>query len=88
MHYKVEVDIMPLDEILDPQGKVVNRSLSQMGLAGINDVRIGKHIEFDLEADSKESAEKLVDEACSKLLANVIIEKYHFKITELSTDAA
>lgn len=81
MKFQVDVDIMPLDELLDPQGKVVNRGLANLGLTGIDKVRIGKHITFSIEADSQEAAEQQVDEACKKLLANLIMEKYSYTIT-------
>jgi len=81
MKFKVDVDIMPLDELLDPQGKVVNRGLANLGLNGIDNVRIGKHINFNIEAGNEQEAEKLVDEACKKLLANLIMEKYSYTIS-------
>lgn len=81
MKFKVAVDVMPLDELLDPQGKVVNRSLANLGLDGIDQVRIGKHMDFTIESESEEAAEKMVDEACRKLLANLIMEKYSFTLT-------
>lgn len=82
MKFKVEVDIMPLDEILDPQGKVVQRSLDNLGVSGVDSVRVGKHINFNIEADSREDAETQVEDSCKKLLANLIVEKYDFRLTE------
>lgn len=84
MKFQVAVNIMPLDELLDPQGKVVNRSLADLGMSGIDQVRIGKRINFTIEQDSKEAAEKMVDESCRKLLANVIMERYSFELTPMS----
>jgi len=81
MKFQVDVDIMPLDELLDPQGKVVNRGLANLGLNGIDHVRIGKHINFSIEAGDAQAAEGIVDEACKKLLANLIMEKYTYTIT-------
>lgn len=83
MKFQVAVDIMPLDELLDPQGKVVNRSLANMDIRGIDGVRVGKHMTFTIESATKEDAEKTVDQACSKLLANLIMEKYSFEITPI-----
>lgn len=82
MKFKVEVDIMPLDEILDPQGKVVQRSLDNLGVSGVDSVRVGKHINFNIEADSREDAETQVEDSCKKLLANLIVEKYDFRLIE------
>lgn len=83
MKFRVEVDIMPLDEILDPQGKVVQRSLDKQGISGVDGVRVGKHINFNIEANSRQEAEARVEESCKKLLANLIVEKYDFRLTEV-----
>ncbi len=82
MKFNAEIDIMPLDALLDPQGKVVSSSMKNLGLEAITNVRIGKHISLQVEAPDKATAEKMVDEACKKLLANLIMEKYSFVITE------
>ena len=83
MKYQVEIEIMPLDEILDPQGKVVERSLKNLDINGASGVRVGKHVSFLLEADSTETAQEKVEAACKKLLANLIVEKYDYQITEI-----
>ena len=80
MKFKAEIDIMPMDEILDPQGKVVNSNLGKLGITQVENVRIGKHIRMEINAGGEEEARKLVDEACRKLLANLIMEKYEFHI--------
>ncbi|MDG1429525.1 MAG: phosphoribosylformylglycinamidine synthase subunit PurS [Crocinitomicaceae bacterium] len=82
MKFKAEIDVMPLDALLDPQGKAVTGSMKNMGLEAIDGVRIGKHIQLFVEADSKSTAESKVDEACKKLLSNQIMEKYAFSIEE------
>jgi phosphoribosylformylglycinamidine synthase len=79
MTYAVHINIMPLKELLDPQGKAVMSGLSNLGLKGIGDVRIGKHITLQVEADSKEVAQKIAEEASQKLLANQVME--YFEIT-------
>jgi phosphoribosylformylglycinamidine synthase PurS subunit len=82
MKYKAEIDIMPMKALLDPQGKAVTGSMKNLGLAEIENVRIGKHITLELEAKSKEEAKQKVDEACKKLLCNQIMEFYEFRISE------
>ncbi len=82
MNFTAEIDIMPLDALLDPQGKAVTASMQNLGLGEITNVRIGKHITLHVEADDKEAAEKKVDEACRRLLANHIMEKYSFHLEE------
>ena len=79
MTYAVHINIMPLKELLDPQGKAVITGLGNLGLKGIGDVRIGKHITLQVEADSKEAARKIAEEASQKLLANQVME--YFEIT-------
>lgn len=82
MKFKAEIDVMPHEALLDPQGKAVTSSMKNLQLSEITGVRIGKHITLFVEADSKEAAQKKVDEACKKLLHNPIMENYRFVITE------
>jgi phosphoribosylformylglycinamidine synthase len=82
MKFKAEIDVMPLDALLDPQGKAVSNSMKNIGLPEINGVRIGKHIRLFVEAANQTEAEQKVDTACKKMLANQIMESYHFVLTE------
>ena len=84
MKFKAEIDVMPHDALLDPQGKAVTNSMKNIGLAEIDGVRIGKHIRLFVEADSKALAEEKVDEACKKMLANQIMESYVFALSEVN----
>ncbi len=81
--FKAAIDIMPLEALLDPQGKAVTGSMKNMGLPEITGVRIGKHITLQLEAKDKKSAESKVEDACKKLLCNQIMESYSFEIEEI-----
>ena len=81
--FLADIDVMPLKEILDPQGKAVTGSMKNLGLPEIFNVRIGRHITLEINADSKESATEKVEEACKKLLANLIMESYQYQIQEL-----
>ena len=81
--FQAEIDVMPKKEILDPQGKAVTGSMKNIGLAEINNVRIGKHISLEIEADSEETAKAKVEQACKNLLANLIMESYSFKIEKI-----
>lgn len=80
MKFKAEIDVMPHDALLDPQGKAVSNTMINIGLPEINGVRIGKHIRLFINADSKEDATKKVDDACKKMLVNQIMESYSFSI--------
>lgn len=80
MKFIAEIDVMPKKEILDPQGKAVTGSMKSLGLGTISQVRIGKHITLELEAANETEAKEQVDLACSKLLANLIMESYEFEV--------
>ncbi|TWR29087.1 phosphoribosylformylglycinamidine synthase subunit PurS [Mucilaginibacter pallidiroseus] len=82
--FLAEIDVMPKKEILDPQGKAVTGSMKNLGLSEIQNVRIGKHISLEIEAESTEAANAKVDQACKSLLANLIMESYTFKLEELN----
>lgn len=82
MKFRAEIDVMPKDALLDPQGKAVTQSMGNLGLTEVSDVRIGKHIRLFIEADSKATAEAKADEACKKILANEIMESYSFEVLE------
>ncbi|MFS2189001.1 phosphoribosylformylglycinamidine synthase subunit PurS [Mucilaginibacter sp. Mucisp84] len=81
--FQAEIDVMPKKEILDPQGKAVTGSMKNLGLAEIHNVRIGKHITLEIEAENAEAASAKVDQACKNLLANLIMESYTFKISKV-----
>lgn len=83
MKFRAEIDIMPLKALLDPQGKAVSQSMTNLHLAEISNVRIGKHISLEVEAADKDTAHSKVDEACKKLLANQIMESYIFELVEI-----
>jgi len=78
--FQAEINVMPKKEILDPQGKAVTGSMKNLGLPEIQNVRIGKHISLELEAENKEAALIKVDQACRNLLANLIMESYSFSV--------
>ncbi|RYZ96379.1 MAG: phosphoribosylformylglycinamidine synthase subunit PurS [Sphingobacteriaceae bacterium] len=80
--FQAEIDVMPKKEILDPQGKAVTGSMKNLGLAEIQNIRIGKHITLEIDADNAEIAHTKVDEACKNLLANLIMESYTFKVVQ------
>lgn len=81
--FQAEIDVMPKKEILDPQGKAVTGSMKNLGLAEIQNIRIGKHITLEIEAENAEIAHAKVDEACKNLLANLIMESYTFKLAQV-----
>jgi phosphoribosylformylglycinamidine synthase PurS subunit len=85
MKFSASIDIMPLQALLDPQGKAVSSNMKNIGLAAISEVRIGKHITLTVDAETEAEASKMVQEACEKLLANAIMERFDFTLTALET---
>ena len=69
--------------ILDVQGKAVENALHSISFNTMSNVRIGKYVELNVEADTAETARSLVDDACKKLIANPIIEDYFIEIKEV-----
>ncbi|OCX54487.1 phosphoribosylformylglycinamidine synthase [Mucilaginibacter sp. PPCGB 2223] len=82
MKFQAEIDVMPKKEILDPQGKAVTGSMKNLGLSEIQNVRIGKHISLEIEAENTEAAHAKVEQACKNLLANLIMESYSFELRQ------
>jgi len=80
MKFSVQVKVMPLKELLDPQGKAVMGGLSNLGLKSIEDVRIGKHITLQIEASTAAEAQQIAEEASKKLLANPVMEYYEISV--------
>ena len=80
MVFTAEIDIMPHDGLLDPQGKAVVNNMKNLNLTGVQDVRMGKHVRMQIEAASEKEAREKVDAACKNLLANVIMESYTFEL--------
>ena len=80
MTYTVQIKVMPLKELLDPQGKAVMGGLQNLGLSGVEDVRVGKNITLQLNASSADEAKKLAEEASKKLLANPVMEYFEVSI--------
>jgi phosphoribosylformylglycinamidine synthase subunit PurS len=81
MIFTAQVKVMPLKELLDPQGKAVMGGLTNLGLTGIQDVRIGKNITLQVEAATPEAAKKVAEEAAKKLLANQVMEMFEVAIS-------
>jgi phosphoribosylformylglycinamidine synthase len=80
MKFTAQVTVMPLKELLDPQGKAVMTGLGNLGFRDVDDVRVGKNISLRIEAASKEEAQKIAEEASRKLLANPVMEYYEITL--------
>tara|TARA_B100001778_G_C18505707_1_gene591762 strand:+ start:789 stop:1040 length:252 start_codon:yes stop_codon:yes gene_type:complete len=83
MKFLAEINIMPLKTLLDPQGKAVSSSMKNINLEEISNVRIGKHITLEVEAENEDAASEKVKAACEKILCNQIMEYFDFIIKKL-----
>ena len=79
---KVKVHVTLKNGVLDPQGKAVSNALGGLGFSGVEDVRIGRYIELELDARDPEEARQQGDEMCRKLLANTVIENYRIDVEQ------
>jgi phosphoribosylformylglycinamidine synthase subunit PurS len=83
MKFLVEINVMPRKELLDPQGKAVTNGLHNIGFTSLDNVRVGKHITYEVESDTEQSAKEQAENACKKLLANLVMESYTIKVTSI-----
>ena len=77
---KISATVTLKKEVLDPQGKVVNQTLKNMGYQNITNVRQGKYFYIELDETDKEKAKKIAEEICKKLLTNTVIEDYKINL--------
>ena len=80
MTYTVQVKVMPLKELLDPQGKAVMGGLNNLGLNTVQDVRIGKNITLQIDAATPDAAKQIAEDAAKKLLANPVMEYFELVV--------
>jgi phosphoribosylformylglycinamidine synthase len=74
--------VTPKPVVNDPQGITVKQGLAILGFSEVSDVRVGKYIEVSMEASSEHEARQRVESMCKQLLANHVIEDYHFEIEQ------
>ena len=73
---KISIIVTLKKEVLDPQGKVIQQTLNNMGFKGVSNVRQGKYFELDVDENNFQKAKSRAEELCKKLLANLVIENY------------
>lgn len=78
---RIAIDVMLKPEILDPQGRAVERALPGMGFDGVSHVRVGKHLEFEL-AEGGDDLDARVDKMCADFLTNPVIESYTWRVVQ------
>ena len=77
---KISAIVTLKKEVLDPQGKVVNQTLKNMGYQNITNVRQGKYFEIEVNESDKDKAKIVAEEICKKLLINTVIEDYKINL--------
>ncbi len=85
--YRAVITVTLRPSILDPEGKTVEHSLHQLGYENVRRVRIGKHIELEVDAGTEDKARETVENICSKLLANPVMEDYTFSLAKVEEAA-
>ena len=73
---KVSITVTLKKDVLDPQGKVVNQTLKNMGYNNIDSIRQGKYFEIEINEIDKNKVNKIIEDICQKLLTNTVIEDY------------
>lgn len=81
MIFTAQINVMPQKELLDPQGKAVAGGLLNLGLGQVKDVRIGKHITLRIEAEERDIALQIAENACTRLLANPVMEYFEISLS-------
>jgi len=81
--FRAKVYVTLKKSVMDPQGETIRSALGSLGYEGIDKVRIGKFLEVDVARSTRQEAEGQVDEMCSRLLSNPVIEQYRFELEEL-----
>jgi phosphoribosylformylglycinamidine synthase len=82
--FRTTIQITLRPSILDPQGKAVAHAIGTLGVAGVKDVRMGKHVEVTFDGLTEAEARRATEEICKKLLANPVMEDYHFVVETIA----
>lgn len=87
MKYRFELIVSLKEGLLDPQGKAVQDALPTLGWANVSEVRVGKHVELLVEAESRTEARAQVEEMARKFLSNPVIEDFTILVADTVTTA-
>ena len=82
MTFQVQIKVMPLKDLLDPQGKAVLGGLHNLGMAGVKDVRVGKNVTLQIEAANEAAAREIAETASKQLLANAVMEYFEIEFVK------
>jgi phosphoribosylformylglycinamidine synthase PurS subunit len=81
--FLAKIKITLRKSILDPQGKAVEHAIGTMNVGSVHEVRIGRYIELKVDATEEGAARTITEDVCKKLLANPVMEDYHFELTKI-----
>ena len=81
--YRSKITVTLRKSILDPQGKAVEHAIGTMSIGNVHDVRMGKYIEMKVEAHDEAAARAVTEQVCAKLLANPVMEDFHFEVEKI-----
>lgn len=81
--YLAKINVTLRSSILDPQGKAVQHAIASLGMEQVREVRMGKYIEMKISADDRDDADRIAAEACKKLLANPVMENFHYTLEKV-----
>jgi len=81
--YLAKINVTLRTSILDPQGKAVQHAIASLGMDEVKDVRMGKYVEMKIASDDPAEAERITGEACKKLLANPVMENFHYTLEKV-----
>jgi phosphoribosylformylglycinamidine synthase PurS subunit len=86
MRFSVTVEVTGLEGISDPEGQAIERVLPSLGFAGIDRVRVGKLVSFEIEAADEKNARQEAEALCRKLLANPVMEQASLRLSPVGDD--
>ncbi len=81
--FRVDVQIMPREQLLDPQGNAVEHALKSLGFDAVRRVRVGKALTFDVDQPDAQRAERAAEDMCHRLLSNPVTEDFTVAVTEV-----
>ncbi len=86
--YNARIIVTLRSSILDPEGTAIEHALHELTYTSCTNVRVGKYITMNVEAESEENAREILDQACRKLLANQVMEDYSYTLEETEREPA
>ena len=78
--HRLEIRVKPRPGLLNPEGKAIHHALNSLGWRGVDDVRVGKVIYVDMDADTADAAVDAAQAMCRKILANPVTEDFEISL--------